>query len=194
VLVAQALVDRGLAWAGRTAVHLAWLTGLCAARSLHVEPLVRHWFRGEPTDTGLWLRLLGLRQHLGPLVNMDQRAQLLLFCNGMASRQVVPEDLRLIAQGLRGALGHPELIEDLPALAPTLSRLAVLARVLAPPRHSPTSQPRLLAAQVALLAEVLDEVLRESLPLTLLVPTFLDANRRSLLDAPAEDPAGPRPT
>lgn len=192
VLVADTLHRRGVPWAGRTAVHLGWLTGVSAARSLHVEPLVRHWLKGEPQHTGLWLRLLTAKGNLAKSVDARQRGQLLLFCRGVTSRQVVARDLKLIALGLQSALGQPPEVDELVDYAPTLSRLAGLGRALTPPGSSLTAQPSLLDGQVRLLTQTLDELIRGGLPLAVLVPRSIDVLGSEFIQVPvppADDPA-----
>ncbi|WP_239336585.1 hypothetical protein [Frankia sp. CiP3] len=156
----------------RGAVLFTQQIGRRAVRSLHVEPIVRHWLptarrQSPPGAPALTARLADLT--LPAEMDQGQLRAARWFGHGVLGRVDdggAPHPLAPVARAVLAAVGDLEPGLDLAAGAPLLSTLARLGRALLAPDGDPVAQLSLIPGQIGDLRGVLSSVLE--MPLVLL--------------------------
>ncbi|MFE3027928.1 hypothetical protein [Nocardia tengchongensis] len=175
-LLLEARGSCGNAIAARGAVLLTHQTGLRAARSLHVEHIVRHWLPLGRSDSGA--PVLSARARLATLefpAELDRTGvrALLDFGYGILARIAdggLDEGSAPIARAVLAAAGRLLPDSSLRQGAELLGPLAALGRALCPPRSEAVAQPALAPAQIAMLSATLRRSLDCPVPLLALSP------------------------
>src|SRR5664279_2258272 len=139
----------------RLSVWMAWQTGVRAARSIHVEPLITHWIRHpERLADGEWQRLTQVAKDLHVDVSPPKAHEIAAFSRGILGRSHVREDRELtaIACALLVAVGEGRPASGARPSVPTrLAGLVPMGRALVPPSGAAVCQPVLLDSQMAVL-------------------------------------------